>query len=95
MGDMGDYWRDVSPELAERSKQKRAANRQNGATRLAAAGIQFESKNDGAHLIVQAKDHVVDYWPGTGKWITRNYRFTLTGRGIARLLKHLESDHDR
>lgn len=94
MGDMGDYWRDVKPGLAEISKQKRAANRQNGAARLAAAAIQFESKNDGAHLIVQGPGYVVDYWPGTGKWITRGCRFTLTGRGIARLIKHLESSHD-
>lgn len=90
MGDMGDFWRDVKPALKERSQQKRASNRQNGAAQLAAAGFLFESKNDGAHLIVQAKDHVVDYWPGTGKWMTRGSRFGVTARGIARLLQHLK-----
>lgn len=89
MGDMGDYWRDVTPALKERSQQKRASNRENGAARLTAAGIQFESKNDGAHLIVRTNDHVIDYWPGTGKWITRG-RAPKTGRGIARLLKHIK-----
>jgi len=89
MGDMGDYWRDVKPALKERSQQKRASNRQNGAAQLLAAGFSFESRNGGAHLIVQAKDHVVDYWPGTGKWATRGFKFGLIGRGIARLLDHL------
>ncbi|WP_368640437.1 hypothetical protein ABRZ04_04280 [Castellaniella ginsengisoli] len=90
MGDMGDYWRDVKPDMKERSQRKRAANRKSGATILHAAGVPFESKNGGAHLIVQARDHVVDYWPGTGKWATRGHQFTLVGRGIAGLMQHIK-----
>lgn len=72
MGDMGDYWRDVTPVLQERSKQKRASNREKSARLLSEAGIQFQSKNDGAHLIVAGyKGHVYDFWPGTGLWRMR------------------------
>jgi len=90
MGDMGDYWRDVKPDMKERSQRKRAANRKSGAAILHAAGVPFEAKSGGAHLIVQAGDHVVDYWPGTGKWATRDHQFSIVGRGIAGLMQHIK-----
>jgi len=52
-------------------------------------GILFESKNKGAHLIVRHNGKVIDYWPGTGKFIDR-----ATGkgkRGIRPLLKYLRT----
>lgn len=72
MGDMGDFWADVKPAMKERSRQKRAENREQSARMLVEAGIQFQSKNDGAHLIVTGyKGHVYDFWPGTGLWRMR------------------------
>ncbi len=72
MGDMGEFWADVKPALKERSRQKRADNREQSARMLSAAGIQFQSKNDGTHLIVAGyKGHVYDFWPGTGLWRMR------------------------
>lgn len=69
---MGDYWRDVTPALQERSKQKRASNREKSARLLSEAGIQFQTKNDGAHLIVTGVGgHTFDFWPGTGLWRMR------------------------
>lgn len=62
---MADYWRDVKPAMQEASKQRRAFNRDSSAALLRANGVQFESKNDGAHLIVHAKGRVFDFWPGT------------------------------
>jgi len=87
MGDMGDYWRDVKPAMKEDSRRKRASNRNSSAANLAAAGIQFESKNGGSHLVASAADLVVDFWPGTGLWIVRG-----TGerrRGVRHLIKRL------
>ena len=90
MGDMGDYWRDAAPQMKARSQEKRASNRASSAQQLTERGVIYISKNEGAHLIVRAGDHLVDFWPGTGKWQTRGFRFTVVGRGVRRLLSHLE-----
>lgn len=79
----GDYWR----ELKELSKQKRASNREHSATFLQAAGITFESKNNGAHLVVTtATGKIVDFWPGTGLWIPRGTKQQV--RGVSKLIHH-------
>lgn len=90
MGDMGDYWRDVTPALKQRSQEKRASNRASSADMLTARGVKFAAHNAGAHLVVSADGHTVDFWPGTGKWMTRGFKFGLVGRGVHRLLAHLE-----
>lgn len=73
--------------MAAESKVRRAANRDHGARRLDQAEVAYETKNDGAHLIVSHCGIVVDYWPGTGLWRVRS-----TGesqRGIGSLLTRL------
>jgi hypothetical protein len=67
MGDIGDFWRDVNAARQE----KRASNRASSPDLLREAGISFESKNGGAHLIVKVRGHTIDFWPGTGLWIMR------------------------
>lgn len=89
MGDMGDYWRDVRPTMQEESRQKRASNRESSAKMLAAAGIAFETKNEGAHLIVTANGRTVDFWPGTGLWIERGT--SKQKRGVRRLISELKN----
>ena len=64
---MGDFWRDVNAAR----QQKRADNRASSADMLKTAGITFESKNIGAHLIVTALGQTFDFWPGTGLWMVR------------------------
>lgn len=87
MSEMGEdfaAWRVVK-------QAKKASNRANSPEILRAAGIAFTTHNDGAHLIVSAPlGHLVDFWPGTGKWQTRGYRFALTGRGVHNLIQHLK-----
>ena len=68
---MADYWRDVKPAMQEASQQRRASNRANSAALLRANGVPFESKNGGAHLIVEGRECPIDFWPGTGKWHSR------------------------
>ena len=67
------------------SQARRADNRESSAEILADRGIQFERKNMGAHLIVTHGGKVVDFWPGTGKFIPRG--FGRPGRGVFNLLK--------
>ncbi|CAB3952831.1 hypothetical protein LMG6103_03576 [Achromobacter piechaudii] len=86
MGDMGDFWRDVKPALKERSQQKRADNREQSARSLTDAGIQFLSRNAGAHLIVTgASGDTYDFWPGTGLWRMRGS--TKDHRGVRSLIR--------
>jgi hypothetical protein len=69
------------------SAERRAKNRQSSAEMLAERGIQFETKNMGAHLIVSHDGKVADFWPGTGKYIPRGGG--RPGRGVFNLLKLL------
>jgi len=84
MGDMGDIFRDMT----EYKKQKRASNTKNSTAILKLNNIEFESKNFGAHLIVKGEKELIDYWPSTGKFITRSGK---KGRGVKRLLKLCKS----
>ncbi len=79
--DMGEFWRDVKAA----SQVKRAANRESSADALRRAGVKFETKNDGAHLIVTGPGGLVDFWPGTGLWKPRG---TISHRrGVSGLIK--------
>lgn len=87
MGDMGEFWRDVKPAMKEASVVKRATNRDASTETLRRHGVQFDSRNAGAHLIVKHAGKVVDFWPGTGKWIVRGQH--KARRGLFPLLREL------
>lgn len=70
---------------AGESQARRADNRESSANILTEHGVQFETKNMGAHLIVSHDGHVIDFWPGTGKYIPRSGG--RPGRGVFNLLK--------
>lgn len=86
---MGDFWRDVKAARQE----KRADNRAASADLLRSAGIPFESKNNGAHLIVSAMGKTIDFWPGTGLWMVRGERKQY--RGVRRLISSCTPQGDR
>ena len=83
MGDMGEIFNAAKQD----SQQRRASNRKNSAKLLSDAGVKFESKNLGAHLIIKRSDVTVDFWPGTGKWHVRGGR---QGRGVFQLARFLD-----
>lgn len=88
---IGDYWRAVKPAMQEASKQRRAYNRDNSASLLRANGVQFESKNAGAHLIVRdGAGGTFDFWPGTGLWQMRGS--TQRSRGVRALLGRIKAN---
>lgn len=73
-------------------KERILSNRESSAIVLRRHGVPFLSKNDGAHLIV-GNPPEVDFWPGTGLWITRDDT-KQQGRGVfnlLRMLRHEES----
>lgn len=69
-------------------QDKRARNRAEGAKRLKKAGIPFDSKNGGAHLVIADRRNgtSISYWPGTGKWMDHGRGGK--GRGVNGLIKH-------
>jgi hypothetical protein len=83
--DLGDYFRDRKAH----SKKRRSYNRGHSTSHLKREGIPFTTKNDGAHLVVDFEGIVVDFWPGTGFWRSRN---GTEGRGIRRLMSFLKDN---
>lgn len=83
MSEAVEFYNDLKVIKAE----KRASNREASAAILSRSGIVFESKNEGAHLVVLAGQSVVDFWPGTGLWIVRGGQ---RKRGVRNLVKFVE-----
>lgn len=67
MGEAADSW---SAYKAAQQHQ-RSQNREAAPAKLTEAGINFQSSNGGAHLIIKAKGVAIDFWPGTDKWKVR------------------------
>lgn len=84
---MRDIERTEALGWKEESQLRRSENREGSAKILSDHGVQFESKNMGAHLIVKHGEQVVDFWPGTGKFICR--ASGKHGRGVFNLLKRI------
>lgn len=72
------------------SQEKRARNREHGATLLKEAAIPFEERNGGAHLIVGHPGYIYDYWPGTGYWKSRETG--ISRRGILKLIAKIQRE---
>lgn len=74
--------------MQEAGQAKRAENRERSAKRLTDHDIQFESKNGGAHLVVDGGDRGwIDFWPGTGLWMARKTQ--TRRRGVERLIEFI------
>ena len=86
MGDMGEIFNDWHKVKQE----KRASNTEQSTAILSRAGVVFSSPNGGAHLIVLAGPHVVDFWPSTGLWIIRKAKTNARRRGVRKLVKFVE-----
>lgn len=84
MSDDGDMWR----EHHQARQDKRARNREASAVLLREHGIAYEAKNGGAHLVVKAGEHVVDFWPGTGLWVRRGQQ--KRHRGVRSLIQSIK-----
>jgi len=83
-GDLsGEDWKLYS----QIGKNKRTNNRVTSANILKENNISFDVHNNGAHLIVRHEGFIVDFWPGTGKYIVRGSN--TYKRGVYRLLKDI------
>lgn len=85
MGDMGDDFRAMKVVSGE----KKSGNKKFSTKMLSDNGIDFESKNGGVHLIVNADGPIIDFWPSTGKFICR--KTGRESRGVKKLIKHVDN----
>lgn len=83
MGDTGEDWAAKKKE----SQARRAYSRKQSPKLLEGAGIQFDSKNEGGHLIVKGNNELIEFWPGTGKWLTKAGK---KGRGVHKLMSYIK-----
>lgn len=95
---MSDIFEDDDAESVEiwralklQDQERRAANRETGPLILAEHGVEFVSKNNGAHLII-GKPAVVNFWPGTQRW-TAVRNSSVNGRGAKGLIDWLRKNH--
>lgn len=86
MTDLGDCFKG----LKEESKLRRAEYRDNAPQILTSRKIQFDIRNDGAHLIVHCTGGKIDFWPGTGLWVCRTMHTPKDNRGIMRLVEFIK-----
>lgn len=85
MGDLGEFWRDVRASRKQRESIQKARSYEKSMKILAGNYVQFESKNNGMHLIVTGKDCLIDFWPTTERFISRDGKHD--GFGAKNLLK--------
>ena len=85
MGDMGEMYNDWKKD----GQARRANNRASSPEMLDEAGIKYDSKNIGSHLIVTGPECKVDFWPGTGRWNARNGDY---GFGVKKLIKYIKGN---
>lgn len=78
--------KDHFDDLRKYNQHKRASNREKSQQLLVKHGVTFTIHNSGAHLIVHSPEGLIDFWPGTGKWIIRG---KADGRGVFNLLKRI------
>ncbi len=68
MGDMGDYWRDVSPALKQRNRERRERNVEN-------ANPDGWTIHTRYHWSRKLAGHRLDYWPSRNKWRYKNKNY--------------------
>lgn len=83
MSDIGEHF----AFMKERAREKRQSNTEFSTKLIQDSGVDFESKNNGAHLVIKAESAVIDFWPSTGLWIPRGGR---KNRGVKKLLKFIK-----
>lgn len=72
-------------------KKRRAANTKSSTAIVDDAGVQYKSYNRGVHLVIEGKDALIDFWPSTGKFKTRDGH---TGRGVYNMLRHCDVEEE-
>lgn len=89
MGDLGEFWRDVSPMLKEESRAKKKSNLEKSIAILDQYGISYVTKDE-IHFIIESSIGRIDFWPSTGL-----YKGAANGRGVFNLIAAIKEDKER
>lgn len=85
MGDMAEVFREMTKYQKEKRRNRLIANTE----KLKAANVNFESKNNGVHIIINHNGKIIDFYPSTGLfWDRKNPKNKK--RGIDKLLKYIK-----
>lgn len=76
---------DIYKLLHRSGQERRARNRAKSTEMLRRRGVAFLTRNEGNHLIVEAHERQIDFWPSTGAFIFRDTG--QKGRGVFNLLE--------
>ena len=87
MNEVSEMWRDHKAF----KQGERAQRRDNAPDVLRAKDVYFTSHNNGAHLAVETPMGIVDFWPGTTRWATRQPT-GLKGFGLKTLLEYINPE---
>lgn len=82
MGDMAEVFNAMKID----SKERKSNNLKFSTQTLIDNGVNFVSKNDGIHLVINHNGIVADFWPSTGKYQVRGKGYS---RGLKSLLREL------
>jgi hypothetical protein len=74
-------------KFAQNQLDKREKRKIELAKTFATAGIIFESKNNGAHLLVKSVHGLIDFYPESGSWFIRQSK--THARGTQTLINYL------
>ena len=75
--------------MRDHKKERAARRREEAVKELESKGIFFTIHNNGAHIICEFEDRIVDFWPGTTYWKSRTGK---TGEGIKKLIAYLHGE---
>lgn len=89
MGDVGETYKALKGEMKRDSSKRRHSNMCSSKRMLVDNNILFDDK--GYHLIVKHNNHIVDFWPTTGKFNVRGTSKYL--RGVRLLIKLVRGDY--
>jgi hypothetical protein len=79
---------EIYKAMKEKSRIKKESNKESSTKLLDTLCIDYESKNNGLHLIVFNENEIIDFWPSTGKFIPRKGK---AGRGVFNLIKRIKN----
>jgi hypothetical protein len=91
MSEIGEMYAATKEQRAHESKHRKRKNMNGSMIMLGKNGINYESKNDGVHLVVSHKGRVADFWPTTGKFNIRGDKRYF--RGVRLLIKIMRGDY--
>ena len=76
----------IYEDMRELSRIKKQSNLEFSTSLLDKLSIDYQSKNNGIHLIVVGNNELIDFWPTTGKFIPRG---GIADRGVLNLIKRV------